>query len=404
MQGNMQLVWTVLAAAVAIAGLVLAWRSLLPRKPREPRCPACGYDMSGVFSTGQTRCPECGLLGRSMRTFYKRRRAWRLGAVGLALVAGSWWVHRLPAMRARGWPAAIPTWCLVAFWPIDDIVDASSAPRRLSYRIGTPVGDEALLRFESQVLPEVLQKVYAKRCVRYLNDHPEVWRHNVTGTAAGNPIINLSEYSIRLHDFERLWVALRGDIPWSKDPAAVTKLGLKSGQYREYQTKVAWIRDQRRGLLDFSLIEMSAQLERRSTIIFGGAQGHVFAFARSIDHDRIDAMIDAMTSTATGPFAGSAPFTLCDAKYRVYNICGAAPDRSYRTVSMLLDRELRKQNYRRVRENNTWIPAPSMLDYPASPDDRLLIVIDDDAHCDAMDKLLPLMQREMFSPDAHERP
>lgn len=249
-----------------------------------------------------------------------------------------------------------------------------------------------------------MQKVYAKRCVRYLNDHPEVWRHNVTGAAAGNPTINLSEYSIRLHDFERLWVALRGDIPWSKDPAVVAKLGLKSAQYREFQTKVAWIRDQRLSLLDFSLLQTSRRSEDDATVIFGGVQGQIFVFARQIDHDRINAMVDAMTSAATGPFAGSVTFTLCDRKYRVYNTCGASPDDSFRLVALRVNDEVTDEIRRRARENGELLLTSSFMLYPTSHDARLLIVVDDDLHTKSMDKLLPLMQREMLNPDAYERP
>jgi hypothetical protein len=52
----------VLTFVVAVLGLYLVWRDGYGRgwraaKPTSPRCPGCGYDMSGLT---RCRCPECG--------------------------------------------------------------------------------------------------------------------------------------------------------------------------------------------------------------------------------------------------------------------------------------------------------------------------------------------------------
>ncbi len=113
--------WSLAAAGGARLGWAVGWggaatRGFRRRVVRLRRCPRCWYDMSAIDGL---RCSECGREVKSERKLFKTRRRWRWAIVGLAAVVAGYPVARIPAIRAHGWVAAIPTTALVCFASVD---------------------------------------------------------------------------------------------------------------------------------------------------------------------------------------------------------------------------------------------------------------------------------------------
>jgi HEAT repeat protein len=78
-----QACWWV-GALLAVLGLAVVSLALFRDRARgRRRCPRCWYDMA---ATGGMKCPECGRTQSSEKLFFRTRRRWRLGAVGMLLL------------------------------------------------------------------------------------------------------------------------------------------------------------------------------------------------------------------------------------------------------------------------------------------------------------------------------
>lgn len=107
--------WALAAGALALLG----WALLSDRARRRPRCPRCWYDLR-AHDTSEAAdpplpitCPECGTRLTRPRQLHRRRRRWRLALLALALLIVAYELPRIPAIRARGYPAALPTTALI---------------------------------------------------------------------------------------------------------------------------------------------------------------------------------------------------------------------------------------------------------------------------------------------------
>lgn len=105
-------------AALAL-GLVSDWAKSryiqFRRGVRRRRCPKCWYDLS---HTPGLICNECGYTARRERAFHKSRRRWKFIWLAIVIFIGSHAINVTPAVRDRGWPAAVPTTALIVALPV----------------------------------------------------------------------------------------------------------------------------------------------------------------------------------------------------------------------------------------------------------------------------------------------
>jgi len=132
--------------AATLLGLLSAFilhRALLNNRSRgRRRCPKCWYDMSGVNGL---RCPECGRDAKRERRLFKTRRRWGWAAAAFAFALLSYGVWKIPEVRRRGWPRAIPTWALIAAL---DQLDAPTLAERDAMGKNMPVPVSAWLGWD----------------------------------------------------------------------------------------------------------------------------------------------------------------------------------------------------------------------------------------------------------------
>lgn len=109
----------ILACGTIVFGL---WGDRLRGRTKRCRCPKCWYDLEGAVpeSDGRVLCSECGTRSMERALHSSRRRWWAIVPATALLLAGvlSWsW----PSVDRNGWRAAVPTWAIVQFWPMDEI-------------------------------------------------------------------------------------------------------------------------------------------------------------------------------------------------------------------------------------------------------------------------------------------
>lgn len=117
--------WALLVLGSAALAWFIAGDRMLRHGLRARRCPKCWYDLS--HSPG-LRCSECGFEAKRERQLHRARRRWRWVAAAAVLFATSHLALRGPAIRARGWWAAVPTTAFIPFF------------ERLEYVAPTPTG------------------------------------------------------------------------------------------------------------------------------------------------------------------------------------------------------------------------------------------------------------------------
>ena len=118
-------------AGVLALGAValLVWALLIDRRRRLARCPRCWYDLGpapgessgGGREPGTARpqpslpltCPECGERITKPRQLHRTRRRWRVALLAIPMLLVAYELPRVPAIRARGYAAALPTTALV---------------------------------------------------------------------------------------------------------------------------------------------------------------------------------------------------------------------------------------------------------------------------------------------------
>lgn len=76
------------------------------------RCPKCWYDLS--HSPGLT-CSECGYAAQRERQLHRVRRLNRHLAIAITALAAGYMAIRGPAIKQRGWWAAVPTTAFLLF-------------------------------------------------------------------------------------------------------------------------------------------------------------------------------------------------------------------------------------------------------------------------------------------------
>lgn len=81
-----------LTLAVVAVGAWVIWLGLRRRRTKEPFCPRCDYNLTGLSNPA---CPECGFAASDVASTHLRPRRWRLTLIGL-LIALS-----LPAFVAQ---------------------------------------------------------------------------------------------------------------------------------------------------------------------------------------------------------------------------------------------------------------------------------------------------------------
>ncbi len=70
-----------------IMGLALLWWGWRGTRRKGPRCPKCGYDMTGNLTAGNLACPECGKVTKDMsRLVHRRKRRVVIGLAALLLL------------------------------------------------------------------------------------------------------------------------------------------------------------------------------------------------------------------------------------------------------------------------------------------------------------------------------
>lgn len=119
--------WGISGSIVAWAGAVVMLFALVgpwvvQRIKRRRRCPKCWYNLS--HSPG-VRCSECGYVVKRERKLYKARRRWKLAFLGMLLLVGAYALKVTPAVKDRGWVAAVPTTVLILALPLYESPNSS---------------------------------------------------------------------------------------------------------------------------------------------------------------------------------------------------------------------------------------------------------------------------------------
>lgn len=146
---------------ILLAGLAIAWGFVADRvrgRTKKPRCPKCWYDLSGVseFESSKWRCSECGFIATRVAQLHKSKKKWWTLAPALLLIALSPLAWAWPTIDRDGWRAAVPTWTIVHFWPIDEIAWAEGAN-------GNDMAIELDRRIDKNLVSADLLDAWAKR-------------------------------------------------------------------------------------------------------------------------------------------------------------------------------------------------------------------------------------------------
>lgn len=168
---------------VLLAGLAIAWGFLADRvrgRTKQPRCPKCWYDLSGVVEheASKWRCSECGFVATRIDQLHKGKKKWWTLAPALLFIAVSPLAWAWPTIDRDGWRAAVPTWAIVYFWPIDETAWAESAG-------GGDMAYELDRRIDTNLVSVDLLDAWAKRVEKAYN-RPRVLRGTTLG---GEPML-----------------------------------------------------------------------------------------------------------------------------------------------------------------------------------------------------------------------
>jgi hypothetical protein len=159
--------WDVVGDVVLVTGLVLSCASLVPQflRRKQPRCPTCSYDLTGVALTPIPKCPECGKLARSTRRLFRGRVQLRLLACGVVLSILCNVPYSVPRVEKAGWVGVIPTTALALWYPY---FTPDRGDRK--YEQNGPVEAEFVRRFISErngsdyTIGPIVSRVVALRC------------------------------------------------------------------------------------------------------------------------------------------------------------------------------------------------------------------------------------------------
>jgi hypothetical protein len=117
----------VIVLAMFVDWAMQKWRRVRGGNSVLRRCPKCWYDLS---HTSGLRCSECGHQARRERRLFRARRRWRFAVLGLAMIVGGYALRVTPAVKQRGWVAAVPTTAIIAALPwMDDLCNTTPALR-----------------------------------------------------------------------------------------------------------------------------------------------------------------------------------------------------------------------------------------------------------------------------------
>lgn len=216
---------------ILLAGLAIAWGFIADRvhgRTKQPRCPKCWYDLSGVaeHETSKWRCSECGFVAtRATQLHTSRKRWWTIVPAALfsvmSVLAWSW-----PTIDRDGWRAAVPTWTIVHFWPVDEVAWAEGAN-------GSDMAYELDRRIDKNLVSADLLDAWAKR-VETAYNRSRVLRKS---TLSGAPVlvkVDLSELAasyFSIGDTHGFAIGL-GDLnpgieQWTEDMATGASLALR---------------------------------------------------------------------------------------------------------------------------------------------------------------------------------
>ncbi len=111
--------WTALAALLLVVSVLVAVRGLFGGGlPAGPRCPKCGYDLSGT-RRGQAQppwvCPECGRVIRREDQLHRTRRRHGLIVLGMLGILGAYLAQVTPRLQKAGLVGVVPTNVLICW-------------------------------------------------------------------------------------------------------------------------------------------------------------------------------------------------------------------------------------------------------------------------------------------------
>jgi len=105
--------WVLTALGAAAIGWFLLGDRVIGGGVKARRCPKCWYDLS---HTPGLRCSECGYEAKRERQLHRARRKRRWAALAMLILALSYLSLKGPAIKARGWFAAVPTTAFIFFF------------------------------------------------------------------------------------------------------------------------------------------------------------------------------------------------------------------------------------------------------------------------------------------------
>lgn len=164
---------------ILLAGLAIVWGFIADRmrgRTKHPRCPKCWYDLSGVVEheTSKWRCSECGFVATRVAQLHTSRKRWWTLAPALLFIALSPLVWAWPTIDRDGWRAAVPTWTIVHYWPIDEVTWAEGAN-------GSDMAYELDRRIDTNVVSAELLDAWAKRVETSYNRSRVLRRSTLNG-------------------------------------------------------------------------------------------------------------------------------------------------------------------------------------------------------------------------------
>lgn len=167
---------------ILLAGLAIAWGFVADRvrgRTQKPRCPKCWYDLSGVteFEASKWRCSECGFVATRLAQLHKSKKKWWTLAPAMLFVALSPLAWAWPTIDRDGWRAAVPTWTIIYFWPIDEIAWAEGAN-------GNDMAIELDRRIDKNLVSAELLDAWAKRVESSYNRSRVLRKSTLNGAPA----------------------------------------------------------------------------------------------------------------------------------------------------------------------------------------------------------------------------
>lgn len=174
---------------ILLAGFAIAWGFVADRvrgKTKQPRCPKCWYDLTGVaeFEASKWRCSECGFVATREAQLHKGKKKWWTVVPALLFIALSPLAWAWPTIDRDGWRAAVPTWTIVHFWPIDEVAWAEGAN-------GNDMAYELDRRIDKNLVSAELLDAWAKR-VEVAYNKSRVLRKSALG---GAPVLVRVDFS-----------------------------------------------------------------------------------------------------------------------------------------------------------------------------------------------------------------